>query len=545
MRSTLRALTATSFLLTLASIAQSPKPVRCAVQAPTPVTDADRSFIAGDAAKSEALYTAQLAASPTVASYAGLVRSQLQQNKLTEGLATAQHAASALPASADAQALIGDALTRAGQIPEASDAYSKALTLSQCSPRAHFGVGRLAELVSRHATAARELALAHNLAPADPEIAQAYFEVLPDAQRQIALHALLNAHPVLAPEDIERVTSELAILDQKKTCTAIAESATAPLVLAPLMFNGTYERSWGVNVRLNNATSLLELDTSVSGIVLNPRDAERAGVHPLSSAPVSANAPYLAVADRVRIGALEYHDCPVRVVPASALADSNSVIGADFFRDHLIHIDYVAKLLTLSPYPVRPGLAPNAVADQYIAPEEQDWSPVYIANGKVLVPTLINKKGPYLLLLDSGIGTSVLSPSVTSKLLLAAGDATLNLRGVSADIIKVLPRDGGGEVDITDIHGPTGARLRVTTPVRLPIYRFTKNERPDEHTISFDLSPISHDTGIEISGLMGFHVLRNYFVDINYRDGLARILFDQNRRYEARLHEKSERYLEY
>jgi hypothetical protein len=38
-------------------------------------------------------------------------------------------------------------------------------------------------------------------------------------------------------------------------------------------------------------------------------------------------------------------------------------------------------------------------------------------------------------------------------------------------------------------------------------------------------------TGTEVSGLPGFDVLRSFLIDINYRDGLARILFDQNRRY--------------
>jgi hypothetical protein len=39
--------------------------------------------------------------------------------------------------------------------------------------------------------------------------------------------------------------------------------------------------------------------------------------------------------------------------------------------------------------------------------------------------------------------------------------------------------------------------------------------------------------------------LRNYFLDINYRDGLVQILYDQNQRYQARQHAKDSLNLEY
>jgi hypothetical protein len=309
------------------------------------------------------------------------------------------------------------------------------------------------------------------------------------------------------------------------------------------MFNGKYERSWGLSVRLNDAsTALLELDTSVSGIVLNPGDAQRAGVHPLTRGPATPTSPYNAVADHVRIGNVEFRDCPVRVVSASDLAGANSLIGADFFRDHLIHIDYVAQLLTLSPYPDRLGVDTHAPADQFVAPDEKDWSPVYIAGAKILVPSLINKKGPYLFLLDTGVGRTIFSPALTTSLLSSTTDATVNLQGTSGDIVKVMPREAGPELDRVDVRGPNHELLRVTRPVKVPVLRFTTNERTDLSSVSFDISPQSHAAGTEISGLLGFFALRNYFIDINYRDGLARILFDQNRRYEAREQQKNNVY---
>jgi tetratricopeptide (TPR) repeat protein len=496
--------------------------------------------MAGDWAKAESLYSAQLVGPAAQANYAGAVRSELAQNKLTEALATAQRATAATPTFADAQALMGDVLLRSGQIAEAAAAYTKAVQINPCTARAQFGLGRLSDLASNHATAARKFAAAHSLAPGDPEITAVYLGKLPAQQRAAGLHSLLASNPVLAPEVAKGLADQLAILDQHKSCTVSQELPSTSLELTPLMYDGRFERSWGLKVRLNDAdTPLLELDSGVSGIVLNPKDAQKAGVHPLSGG-ATPDSPYTAVADRVRIGSLEYHDCPVRVVPAGELANSNSVIGTDFFRDHLIHIDYVAKLMPLNPLPARPGATDSAVPmDQYIAPEEKDWSPAFIAGSNILVPTLINKKGPYLFLIDSGIGRSILSPAVEHTLLSSEDEAAINLIGTSGAILKIVPRDGGTNLDVTDVRAPDGTVLKVTRPLKEPVYRFTNNEYPDQDTISFDISRKNHEVGVEASGILGFWTLQNYFLDFNYRDGLVKIQYDQNRRYRIREMEKN------
>ena len=516
--------------------------VHCSVLPARPVTPADLAFAKGDATEAERLFAAQVASSSSIANYSGLLRAQLEQDKLTEALATARKAASALPTSAEALALEGDVQLRSGKITEAGDSYNKAVTLDPCSPHAQFGLGRLSDIAANHASATRKYAIAHALAPADPAIAIAFFSKQPEQQRTAGLRAVLAANPVLSPREKEQLTIAVALLDQHKSCTPAQEVKTANLTLEPLMFDGKYERSWGLRVGLNTASpALLELDTSVSGIVLTPKDAEAAGVHPLLPG-ASAQPPYTGVADRVRIANLEYHDCPVRVVPSADLNGGNSLIGADFFRENLIHIDYAGHLMALSPLPARPGMATqnsSAPADQYIAPEEKDWSKVYIAGSNLLLPTVINKKGSFLFLIDTGINRTVLSPAVETTLLSAQHDATLNLRGSSGEIVKVFPREGGGDVFVTDVRNPAGQLLKVTAPLHEPVYRFTNNEYGDQDSISFDFEPKSHEAGIEISGLLGFRILRNYFLDFNYRDALVRVQFDQNRRYVLREQAKS------
>jgi tetratricopeptide (TPR) repeat protein len=532
---------ASSLLLCLAvapltANAQAPAKQHCSVEPARALTDADNAYIAGNASAAEALWTAQLTSSPSLVSYAGVIRSQLQQNKLDEGLTTSKAVIAAFPNSSEAYTLAGDVLIRVGHIPEASIAFSKALSLDQCSARAHLGWGRVNGMLSHHDIEAHELAAAHALSPNDPEITVAWLEARPILDRAAPLTTLLAAHPNLPPDTIARLTTELAILDQHKFCTPTETSSNAKLLLQPIAFEARYTRGWAFKMNINgNGLGLVELDSSVSGIILNPKDAAKAGVHPLG--PTSATEAYTAVADRIRIGDLEYRDCPVRVAPANQLADANSLIGTDFFRANLIHIDYVAQTVTLTPLPS--PLTPGNPVDKSAA--AQEWTPVYVSGSTLLVPTLIDKQGPFLFVLDTGSWSSILSPSIVSHLTMSTSDSTIDRIGYAGDFVKIKPHEGGINTDRADIYGPDAKLLKVTRPVKLPYFRFAKSELADTSIASFSLTPISHNAGVEISGFLGFRVLQQFSIDLNYRDGLARIVFDQNRRYEQHEAEKQGR----
>ena len=250
--------------------------------------------------------------------------------------------------------------------------------------------------------------------------------------------------------------------------------------------------------------------------MLNQRDAARAAVRPLATA--SADAPYIGIAENVHIGSLDYRNCPVRVVPDIALGKANSVIGLDFFRDHLIRIDYADQSLTLAPFPAEPG-SPVDLGSLPETPTNKIWQPIIVADGNILVPTYINKKGPYL------------SPVVTNSVLGIQTNSSVNLQGVSSDIVKVVPKTGGANRDLAEVFGPDGKFLTVKSPAKLPLYSFGGNEYPDTNAVAFDISPKSHVAGVEISGLLGFQVLSGFLIEVNYRDSQARILYDQNRRY--------------
>jgi tetratricopeptide (TPR) repeat protein len=511
--------------------------VHCSIQPPPAPGEALSALVAGHAERAETLYAAQVASSPSPTAYAGLARAQLAQNKLQQALSTAKAALAAKPNSAEVQALTGDVLLRSGQIPEAGTAYTRALAIDACSARGHYGMGRVNQLLARHAAADHELDLARKLSPGDPEIIDAYLNSLPEADRVAPLNAFLASKPQLPPDRVEALTNQLAILQAHKLCTPIEPFQTVKLAFTPVMFNGTIIRSWGFTTRFNGAnTQLLEFDTSVSGILLDEKQAAKAGVQPIVADQTTV--PYTGFVDRLKIGSIDYRDCPVHVVASATLAGANGLIGLDLFQDHLIHIDYPDQSITLSPLPPTPATTVAGDRD-IITPTDKTWSQIYVSGGNILIPTLINKQGPFLFAFDTGAPRTVLSPDVTSRTLDKTSDATVALEGTSGTVVKFIPKDGGGDRNRADIYSSDGTLLKVSRPVKFPLYRFAGNETPNPSAVTFDLTAKSQATGVEVSGLLGFDVLRAFLIDINYRDGQARILFDQNRRYAVQQADKT------
>ena len=324
-------------------------------------------------------------------------------------------------------------------------------------------------------------------------------------------------------------SNDTATTEIYKLCTEVEAIQTVKLSLTPVMLTGTIIRSWGFTTQLNNVNQLLELDSSVSGILLDEKQAAKAGVRPLTAGETTV--PYTGVVDHIKIGSVQYRDCPVQVVASATLAGANGLIGLDLFRDHLIHIDYPDQSVTLSPLPADPLAATPRNERSVVTPSNKDWTQVYVDGGNILVPTQINKQGPYLFVLDTGAVRTVISPDATSRTLGKSSDGSLAIRGISGPVVKVIPKEGGGDLNRADVYSSNGSLLKVSRPFKFPLYRFAGTEFPDPAAISFDLTPKSHVAGIEVSGLLGFDVLRSFLIDINYRDGLARILFDQNRRY--------------
>ena len=116
----------------------------------------------------------------------------------------------------------------------------------------------------------------------------------------------------------------------------------------------------GLVVKLNDRNNRLILDTGASGILIGRKAAEKSGLAPIAQTQYGGvgekgmQGGYIAVADHIRVGELEFADCVVRVTDRASITDEDGLIGADVFSSYLIDIDLPGQKLRLSPLPKRP-----------------------------------------------------------------------------------------------------------------------------------------------------------------------------------------------
>jgi tetratricopeptide (TPR) repeat protein len=509
-----------------------PTAVTCTAYTTAP-TDGSRALAAERYAEAETFYAAQIGAKPSIIVYAGLVDAQIQLNKVDQALATAKHAVAALPNSGEAQALLGDAELRASHVDEANTAYAAALKLDKCSARAHFGFGRIEDLYSRHASAQKQYALAHRLTPADAHISEVTFATLPPAPHVKGLRNILASATDLLPAHRQRLEQQAALLEAGAICRP-AQTDGAKLTFTPILFNGVVTRGYALRVTTPGSSTPvnLELDSTAPGIDLSDADAKKLNVQPAVAG--QATAPYLGYVDSLQIGPMQFAKCSVSVVLNAELGHRYSVISTSFFRDFRQHIDWVVKTLTLSAYPGAQVLAAKAAPmDAVMLGNEQNWAHALIDDNRILVPALVEKKPVGLIMIDTSYTLNMLSPAAATPFK-PAMDHTVSVVGVSGNLVRIFRRDGGADPDRSEVIGLDGDSS-TSNGKNVPIkavgahlsVAFAGNQPPDFALHSFDISAASHSAGLEIAGIVGYTVLQQYFVDIDYRNGLVNLTYDE------------------
>ena len=266
---------------------------------------------------------------------------------------------------------------------------------------------------------------------------------------------------------------------------------------------------------------------------------------------------YSAVAARIRIGELEFQDCIVRVTDKASVIEEDGLIGADVFSSYLIDIDIPGGKLRLAPLPKRPdesaaptalnteaeaannqeeksgssnepkddpdaaasskdGNAKAATGDakaqpavaamrlprtRYVAPEMQNWTKIFRFGHQLLIPTYVDDSKAMLFLIDTGSFANMLSIRAARQVTNVAG-SNLQVRGVNGSVGKVY----------------TGERAALT---------FSHFRQNNQEIVTIDLDNICRRTGTEVSGILGFNVLRLLEIKIDYRDGLVDFVHPQ------------------
>jgi len=334
--------------------------------------------------------------------------------------------------------------------------------------------------------------------------------------------ALLSA---AAAEDFERLHPGYAddlppevAAAPRHLCRLVNAVERTHLPLIPMRSDPQEQHGFGVRAKLNQSTASLLLDTGASGMLIGRRIAQRAGARALRELSLGGVGGYSAVLDRIRIGELEFEDCLVKVADSDTVTGIDGVIGADVFASYLVEIDGPARTMRLSPLPAPPEETAHRVmlrtvseksepevvpsSRSYVAPEMAHWSKALRIRHHLLVPVEVNGQ-PMLFGVDTGASHSMISTTAARKVTRLVR-ADFSVKGVSGSVNELFAAE----------------RVRL---------RFGSFDRQIGNMLSFDLARISHDDGIDISGLLGFEILQQIDLKIDYRDNLVELGYDDRR----------------
>jgi hypothetical protein len=296
---------------------------------------------------------------------------------------------------------------------------------------------------------------------------------------------------------------------------------------------------------VNEQRSSLLLDTGAGGILLNRGMAERAGVTKLTETHIGgigdqgSKPGYVAVARSISIGDLEFKNCPVRVVDTRTVLGQDGLIGADVFEHFLVDIDFPYERFRLRELPKRPDEAEKEVSlnagegggdedsdnnpdadpekhtpsnrpirsgpqDRYIAPEMQPYTPVYRFGHDLLVKTKVGDEAEKLFLLDTGAVDNMISIDAAREVTKVGRESHARVKGLSGSVNNVYSANKA-------------------------VLQFGHLRQENQDMLAFDLTSMSEGAGAEVSGTLGFTLLRLLEIKIDYRDGLVDFNYDPKR----------------
>ncbi|HKD61865.1 MAG TPA: tetratricopeptide repeat protein [Terracidiphilus sp.] len=503
----------------------------CSVAKHAAPTDADNAMLAGDFDKAAGLYKAALTAHPGDAdAQLGLIHALLRQQKIEEATAVLKDATQAAPKSAALITARGEIEFARGDLWLVEPTVVESAKIDPCNARTRLLFARILEATSRFATAKQQITLAHEFDPADPEIRLAWIRTLPIPQRITELDSYLSAPSGNDAIATAVLHAEIDRLKQVKDepaheCKLVSASPSAKIPIIRLMGYNTRTRAYGLEVGLNGSPTRLQIDTRGAGITVFKPAADRAnvkktGIEAKPSPATMGKSTYVAVADSVKIGDLEFKNCAVNVVDsASPFDDGVGFIGLDVFSDFLVTADFPMRTIETAPLPAKPGapsetpalstiaadynpLAPSAgaPADRYLAPELKDYSQIYRAGHDLLLPTSLAPGNIKLFVPDE------------------AQEGLTITREAAAAVTKVHEQPnlefGGGKTFVAEdltlnfVHVEQKLAAIVT-----------------------DTSIASKIAGTTISGFIGSRTLNLLTLHLDYRDGLLKSDFVPGRGY--------------
>lgn len=525
--------TALFFLLSAHAYAVSCRPSQARRFPETNLPAAGKALDADKVDDAIQIYKKALLTNPgEPALYGALAEAYLVQLKSDDAEAELKTGVATHPHSAILETVLAKTQLQQGRPWDAQETLNRALADDPCYPEAHRTEGRLMEVISMYGSAARQYSLAHQLAPHDVDALYSFVSTFVPSQRVSEAQGFLDREK-LDPESQTKLQKYIAQqkidADALADCTLTASSPTSAMIpLLPLMANGKHMRAIGLNVDIDSHSTHLDVDTaSDDGLVLSPTAAARTGLQYLGDTELHAIGgtdsvkAHRAIAKSVKIGPLEFHNCPVTVydrkllhaVTGRALDESyDGLIPVDLLRQFLITLDLPRGELKLAPLPSFPNahaipFALNTTLewhDRYVSPEMSTYSLAYQVNKVLAVPTRItnDKNGQILLFVPE---TSAAHTTLTT-------DAARGIRKLQRDQYHETYGLAGTENDLYSVG-------RVN--LEFAHIKLTAND-----TVAIDSKELGNVPGqnpMKISGLIGGNALRQCILHLDYRDGLVKL----------------------
>ena len=472
--------------------------------------------------------------------YAGLARVYLQQKNVD---LASQTVAKGLAVS-DSRSLhvaLGEVQFRQGKISEAEQEWVKVINSGHLDARAFLGLARVSNSVAMYKRGKAMIDKARELDSSDPDIERHWIGTLTRSERITYLEKYL-AGP--NDEDGERRTEVQHYVDFLKARAKegsgrfrLAKNVNSTEIpLARLFQDADHLRGYGLDVKVNDRKGTLMLDTGASGILLDRGMAEKAGITKLVETGIGGIGDrgerngYVGVAKSITIGGLRFENCPIEVLENRSVVGEEGLIGADVFDDFLVDIDFPNEKLRLSELPKRPedsgqparldsdddedadtahsdpaadatpqkspSASKRTFHDAYVAPEMKSYTRIYRFGHDLLVPTFAGDAPSKLFLIDSGAFWNQITPEAARGVTKVHNDPFTTVTGINGKVKNVYSADQA-------------------------IIRVGHVYEKDQDLVTFDMTSISDNCGTEISGILGFAMLRKVDLKIDYRDDLV------------------------
>ncbi len=448
-------------------------------------------------------------------------RALLEEDLFEEALEEARRLAEADGGSAEAQALLGDALYRRGDFVEAESVYRAAIAADPGCAEGQFGVGRILRTLGRYGEAA---GFFHRAAALDPENAR-YVRILANhlARREDAID-MLTHYLEMPPAEEERIRSnvsawiELLKFLGDEPLGEIVEAEPTNLPLNVLRGQAYFKAD--VNKRKGERFAF---DTGATGVTVSPRLAKRAKLKTIKPFIITGMggkgtvAGDLVLIRRLKVGGVTIRNVAATVAEPAGMEEG--LIGPSLFGVFEIRVDLHGGTLSLRRHapggPAGEELAggPGGAASRTngssgspsagISPGDGPGRTLRFRNvgGQIVVPADLN--GTILnAMVDTGAQTSSASFSAAPRVpdLEVLSEATSRGRSFG-------------------LAGPMGRRTIRTGTLRFGGEEFSANGMP-----CVDLSRFSRALESEIYIVIGFPELERFVLTIDYRTNSLTLL---------------------